>query len=626
MTTSDGTALLHGRAQEWIRIAGVTALTLVIAMLLHHYRGIDHDSQLYSFQAMARLKPELLGNDLYLRFGSQDNYTIFSPLFAGLIAVFGLEPAAALLTFLSQVAFLVTAWLLARELMPRSFAWLGLLIMLTVPGVFGSLGIWNVFEGFATPRLFCESLTLAAIVLALKGRFGIATGVLAFALLIHPLMAMAGVAMVFYLRFAPLPRRLVLSTLLASACAAALVAMLLPADSTLRIPQESVDFIAERQSFLFLTLWDSTDWARAGVYVSMLVLGTVVLPGEALARKICTGSVAITLAGLAIALIGGDLLHLTIVIQGQGWRWMWISTVVAALLSPLIVAAAWKTGPLGKLAATLMLVAWLAIDEPYTILTAPLAIAAAIGAVRGVQVPNRVGRLLLAGMLSLLAIVLCRSFANALLSHVSLPDQTNAPEIVRTIRDFSRDGLLPTAFVFAGWWLLMHCRWRGARAITATACIAFCIALAPASANEWRVREYPQRDYDAFGAWRALIPPGEEVFWIEGSVSTWVLLERPRYITNNQMASVLFSSRASRELRRRARQLAPLAAKQPYIFWPQDESLVRPDLPLTLETLCAAIDARYIVSSVDLAPRPLAYAPPGVSIRYRAMKLFKCAK
>src|SRR5690606_31078915 len=136
---------------------------------------------------------ELLGQDVYLRFGSQDNYTIFSPLFAALISAVGLEPASALITLFSQIAFLCATWFLARQLMGRELAWLGLGIMLAVPGVFGANGLWNVFEGFATPRLFCEALTIAALSAAIARRFVVAGGILAVAFLIHPLMALAGV-------------------------------------------------------------------------------------------------------------------------------------------------------------------------------------------------------------------------------------------------------------------------------------------------------------------------------------------------------------------------------------------------------------------------------------------------
>src|SRR6187549_3157268 len=54
-----------------------TAIALWIAGVGYH--GVMHDARLYSLQALARLHPDLYGQDLYLRFGSQDRFTFFSP-------------------------------------------------------------------------------------------------------------------------------------------------------------------------------------------------------------------------------------------------------------------------------------------------------------------------------------------------------------------------------------------------------------------------------------------------------------------------------------------------------------------------------------------------------------------
>jgi hypothetical protein len=207
-----------------------------------------------------------------------------------------------------------------------------------------------------------------------------------------------------------------------------------------------------------------------------------------------------------------------------------------------------------------------------------------------------------------------------------MPDQTPVPELVRQIRGYSRDGLIPAAVLIGAWWLITRYRNQTGRVVTAAACAMAFLALVPASAGEWQRRQFPQSDFDAFASWRKHIPPGEEVFWIEGSVPTWALLERPRYLTNNQMASILFAKGAREELRQRARRLAPLSENQPYIFWDQDRSLIRKGTRLTLEAICGSIDARFVVSREDLAATPLEGTPPGTSAPYRGLKLFQCAR
>jgi hypothetical protein len=152
------------------------------------------------------------------------------------------------------------------------------------------------------------------------------------------------------------------------------------------------------------------------------------------------------------------------------------------------------------------------------------------------------------------------------------------------------------------------------------------MALVPTSAAAWQQSEFGRRNFDAFASWRQYIPPGEEVLWIDGSVPTWALLERPGYLTSNQTASALFSRRAAMELKRRALQLAPFAKEEQFIFWKDDAQRIKEGVHPTLASLCQSIDARFIVTRSTLDPHPLATAPAAASLNYRGLKLFECAR
>src|ERR1700691_2088357 len=80
-------------------------LLVAIWLLMHGYHGLTGDAQIYAFQALARIHPQL-ATDLYLQNTSQDQFTVFSPFYAVCIRLLDLENAARLLT----VFF--TAWLL----------------------------------------------------------------------------------------------------------------------------------------------------------------------------------------------------------------------------------------------------------------------------------------------------------------------------------------------------------------------------------------------------------------------------------------------------------------------------------------------------------------------------------
>ncbi|MEO1614143.1 MAG: hypothetical protein AAFU55_17560, partial [Pseudomonadota bacterium] len=88
----------------------------------HGYIGVDHDAILYAFQAIATDGAAFLRDDLYLRYGSQDAYTAFSPLFRAFIAAFGFSGGSLGLVVVGQVAWVAGALTLARAVTGGSVA------------------------------------------------------------------------------------------------------------------------------------------------------------------------------------------------------------------------------------------------------------------------------------------------------------------------------------------------------------------------------------------------------------------------------------------------------------------------------------------------------------------------
>jgi hypothetical protein len=120
------------------KITGAAFLLLAVTtwLLLHGYHGLLGDAQLYAFQALAKIHPQL-AHDLYLQNTSQDQFTVFSPAYAWFIQLFGLEPAARLLTLVFTIWFLGAAWAAARIFTSREGAWLTVIFLLIVDGGYG---------------------------------------------------------------------------------------------------------------------------------------------------------------------------------------------------------------------------------------------------------------------------------------------------------------------------------------------------------------------------------------------------------------------------------------------------------------------------------------------------------
>ena len=85
------------------RLGAPTWLVLVaLWVLAHPYGGLRHDGLLYAGQAMAHLRPDVFGRDLFFAYGSQDDYTIFGQVYAAAVKIgevtldvpFGVAPMA----------------------------------------------------------------------------------------------------------------------------------------------------------------------------------------------------------------------------------------------------------------------------------------------------------------------------------------------------------------------------------------------------------------------------------------------------------------------------------------------------------------------------------------------------
>src|SRR5258708_414931 len=215
------------QAYSTLEFAVLLLLCVTTWALSHGYRGVFHDAGLYTLQALARLTPTSLGQDVFLRFGSQDRYTIFSPIYAAASQVLGTEAAAATLTFTLQIALFVCGWLLARAVMPARLALYGLAVLVAIPGDYGSDRIFTCVEQFLTPRMAAEALVLASLAAALSARTRLATALIALATLMHPIMASAGIAALLFLYVAIPNARLAVKLL--AAPPVALLAPLLPA-------------------------------------------------------------------------------------------------------------------------------------------------------------------------------------------------------------------------------------------------------------------------------------------------------------------------------------------------------------------------------------------------------------
>ncbi len=612
--------LAHVRLREGVLALG--AICVLTWELSHPYGGIVHDAVLYTLQALARSSPDSLAQDVFLRYGSQDSYSLFSPVHAFAIRMLGAEPAAAALTCLSQLVLMLSAWLLARQLMPTpARPLLACAIFIALPGAYGAARVFTCIEPFLTPRMLAEALVLGSLTAASCTRLGMALALLGAALLIHPLMAAAGVAALLW-KHVGFPRPHAAALLIgATIVVLAILSYALPPGPWGRFDAQWLQLVENRTPYLFLANWRLDDWVGAAVPVATLAVGINVLE-DSRARDLCKIVLATAISTAVLMLIACSVMRLVLFTELQPWRCLWLSTAVAALLLPAIAPAAWRRGSTGRTTIVLLACSWIFGTEK---IAGGIAIAAVIAPVIMRHLRQPEARLVFLGACGLLALALAwRIASNLLFTDIHYYDP-GIPLRVRELMSFTRDGALPIAVAIFACWLAESGRSRPAAIAVATLAIATSLWLAPETWRRLTYRRFTPELAREFTIWRELIPRGSDVFWAGDPLPTWLLLERPSYLSQAQTSGLIFSRPAALEMARRASALGAGVSPAAFLQWQSDENALGLG-PKQLEQACSSSEFQYLVTSAKLDETVLAQVPREVWPVSGGLRLYHCAK
>ncbi len=623
-TVSNASGTAAGNRRTRIAAGAAIGLCLITFwMLLHPYEGVTHDSVLYALGALARLHPESLAHDVFLKFGSQDQYTIFSPLLAQTIRLLGFETSMAILTLVSQLAFFAFGWLLARRLMPTHLALLALGMLIVAPSGYGSYRIFEYGEGFLTPRLIAQALVLGALAAAVAQRRAWAMAGLAAAALLHPIMAAAGIVMLSFLWLGlPRPRTMLLAIVLGLGLLL-IVGLFVPYGPFARIDAGWLQLLMDRSFFLFVGSWNFQDWVRTCIPLSVLAVGAL-LCLEPSVRNTSIAALLTASAGLLLTAVACDFLHLATASRVQPWRWLWLAQATAALLVPIVVRDGWSRGPLARATVLLLAIAWILRGQSFDGLALAAALSAVMLAASTNHVrPMRAAQIVFAGTLAMLlpAILLCLADKWTLVTLQG--DVRYLPSTIDRLRLMGRDGVLAAMLLVLFWWRVRSTNKRTELALLLALGIGGCAALLPWSWGKWTTPRYSASLHEAFASWRRQIPPASEVLWSQNPLGTWYWLERPSYLSLAQTAGIVFFRQAALELRRRARHAGPLLTEELSDWIPSSAH----GLPATdrLPAVCRSGEIDFVVADRDLGLPPLATLAPYPEHPRVQLRLYRCA-
>lgn len=599
----------------WPALAALGPAALATWALSHPYAGLFHDAGLYTLQALAHLRPDSLRADVFLKFGSQDRFTLFSPLYAAVGRWIGIEPAAALLTLASQLGLLAAAWVLARTVVPGSMALFGVALLIAVPASYGPDRIFACIEPFLTPRMAAEALALGALAAALRNARLLAAALTVAAVLLHPIMAAAGICALYWLYVG---ERRPLAALAWGVLATALlgtVAFWVPG----RFSPDWWALVTDRSPYLFVGSWRIDDWARAAVTFATLAAGLAALPA-ARARTLAKVTLITSLCGLLLTYVACDLLRLVLFTQLQPWRWLWLGTVVAALLLPQLLHALWTTGRPSRTTAVLLLAAWVFASNPYALAAASAAILS-LAWTRRLQ--HAEARWVWLGALGLLAIAVAWRVASNLEFTDSHYLDPNLPAWLRRSMSFVHDGSAPAALLAVIWWLSGTPRGLPALALPGAALAAACAVLMPYTVRSWTAREFTPQLAARWAGMRASIPAGSEVFWPDSPLGVWLLLDRPSYLSVIQTSGLVYSRAAALELKRRAAALRRAVDPKAFMDW-NGGSIALTLSRQQLAAACGSGEFDFLVSAADLGFDPVAAVQSATGPATKQTRLYRC--
>lgn len=341
-------------------------LLLALWFFFHPYHGLWEDGIFYALQALAHLRPEAYAKDLFFMYGSQDSFTLFSPIYAAFIRLLGLG-GAMLTLLLSGYALWVGAAMLLASSMLRGFSfWLGLVLVVAMSRAYSAISL-EYAEPFLTPRLIAEGLTLLSIALLLKGKRLASLAALAAAFTMHPLMALAGAIFVGLYLGCDKPREALVISLLASALVLLLAWSGVSPFNRLFAPMdpEWMRLAVARAPWVFWDGWHHEEryeeWRNSLPFFFSLLAAAGSAANGATRRAFLLPPV-IGATGLLLFWLGTSLFHDALLIQLQTWRWLWLTQLFSYLAAAWLVGEFWQRDRVSRLLLLGFVTAWLTLD------------------------------------------------------------------------------------------------------------------------------------------------------------------------------------------------------------------------------------------------------------------------
>lgn len=525
----------------WLNDVKLHPWTLVSALLFcvagsfaaTPYSGIVTDARLYVLQGLRWLDPAGFARDLWFTFGSQDDYTIYSPYLAVFLRVFGLAEGAMLAAAVNLTIFAAASLALGISVLGFRRGILAGLALASIPLPLGPEGFLRIAEGLATPRTLAVAASMVGLACAFHRR---PVGTLAFsavAMLLHPIMALGPSCVAAFLL---IPRARIRWALLGGSGVAGTVFLggtlgLMPLMS-----QQWLEYV-RGTPLVFIDTWIEASWPALSVYFGLVLAGALFAdPG----RRRFYGIVATAGAlGLAVSWLAA---HVPIVqlLQTQPWRAVWLVQVVAVIAA---VDLTWalladdRSGQRPQRAFLLAIGVWAVASSPWLAIPVVL-FAGAVGQLILTRLARATAdrRRWLNGLTVIIALWSAVPFYfKAVQLGIAVTPGPVRNEVAVGLLRSGGFGLLAVG----AWWLLMTFPpWLAAAAASMAMVLGLALWDLRPAAQVDRENTYSSGTAAADGA---LLRPGATVYWKDHVERVWFLLGRSSYASAAHASGLVFS-------------------------------------------------------------------------------------
>ncbi len=359
-------SILKGTSNWMLRWAAKPANQLMAVLAVNAifmpFRSRYHDSMLYGLQVTNHAENNHFDRDLFLAFGSQDNYSIFSWCVAPIAKFLTVDVSFFLLYLTGITLFFLALQRLLRVLLPDPIvSSISLLFLAVAPPTVGGLDVFHVYENFLTPRLFAAGLVLFALERMLSKHAFQAALLLLIAIALHPLIAFGGWLILLFWCFFNYLQHPVTWFLggLTSICA--LLILLIPSLG-MRIfgPLDAAWQTEIRYALpcLFATEWKVHDWFQVLGASTILLASWRWLPFDEQQKRFLRSLGLATL----LAILGAILvcyLPYALPLQGQPFRILWLVQTLQVPLGLLLIKHCWSKYDWLHRSAAILLIGYL---------------------------------------------------------------------------------------------------------------------------------------------------------------------------------------------------------------------------------------------------------------------------